>query len=49
MTERIIKYQKIEERKYVTKAGGGGGEGGRREEEGEKKKNEIWVWVKKTN
>ena len=34
MTERIIKYQKIEERKICDKKGGGGG----KEEEEEKKK-----------
>lgn len=34
MTERIIKYQKIEERKICDKRGGGG----RKEEEEERKK-----------
>ena len=37
MTERIIEYQKIEERKICDKRGGGGG-GGRKEEEEEEKK-----------
>ena len=38
MTERIIKYQKIEERKICDKKGGGGGGGGGGEKKKKKKK-----------
>ena len=41
MTERIIKYQKIEERKICDKRGGGGGGRKEEEEEEDKKENEI--------
>ena len=38
MTERIIKYQKIEERKICDKRGGGGGGGDEKKKKKRKKK-----------
>ena len=46
MTERIIKYQKIEERKICDKRGGGGR---KEEEEEEKKRRERNMSMSKEN